>query len=204
MDELLFAINEEGNDNIWDTIQKNAMNDRRIILNQDIDDNLMELICCSIIKWNQEDKDLPIEKRKKIYIYVNSCGGETMMGLQVIASIQTSITPVVTVGFSFCASMAGYILAAGDERICFPNTIVLLHDGGIEISSSTNKAKDIQNFYDELDNHMRQFWIDNTNMDEEFLDNISDREYYMLAQEAKERGIVDKIIGADCTLDEIL
>ena len=81
---------------------------------------------------------------------------------------------------------------------------MLLHDGGIEISSSSNKAKDIQNFYDELDNNMRQFWIDNTNMDEEFLDNITDREYYMLANEAKERGIVDKIIGVDCTLDEIL
>ena len=205
MDTLFFATNQEdGGDTVWDVIQKSNLNDRRIILNQEIDDNLMELICCSILKWNQEDKDLPIEKRKKIYVYVNSCGGDMIMGLQVVSSIQTSITPVVTVGFSYCASMASYILACGDERICFPNTVVLLHDGCVEISTSSNKARDTQSFYDELDANTRQFWIDNTNMDEDFLEEITDREYYMFGKEAKERGIVDKIIGVDCTLDEIL
>ena len=46
--------------------------------------------------------------------------------------------------------------------------------------------------------------LDNTDMSEEFLEDIRDREYYMWADEAKEKKIVDKIIGIDCPLSEVL
>ena len=46
--------------------------------------------------------------------------------------------------------------------------------------------------------------IENTAMTEEFLEDIKDREYYMFSEEAKELGIVDEIIGVDCSIDEIL
>lgn len=46
--------------------------------------------------------------------------------------------------------------------------------------------------------------IEHTNMTLEFLEEIKDREYYMFPEEAKERGIIDKIIGVDCDLDEII
>ena len=204
MEELVFAINQSTPENIWDTITKRNLNNRRIIVNQDIDDSMLELICLNILDWNREDKDIPIKKRKPIYILINSYGGDVFMGNQIIGSIQQSITPVITVGFSMCASMASYILAAGHTRYCFPNTIVLLHDGELSISSSTNKVRDFQNFYDDFNESMNDFWLENTKMTKEFLDEITDREYYMFAKEAKERGLVDKIIGVDCKLDEIL
>ena len=47
--------------------------------------------------------------------------------------------------------MASYILAAGHERYCFENTVVLYHDGQTGYVSSSNKGKDIQKFYDNLD-----------------------------------------------------
>ena len=46
--------------------------------------------------------------------------------------------------------------------------------------------------------------IENTKMSAEFLEESKDREYYIFADEAKEHGIVDKIIGVDCDIDEIL
>lgn len=121
-----------------------------------------------------------------------------------MSAIKCSRTPVITVGFAKCASMASYILAAGHERYCFPTTIVLYHDGQTGYVSSGNKGKDIQRFYDELDERMKKFMVENTGMTEEFLEEIKDREYYMFAEEAKERNIVDSIIGVDCMLDEIL
>lgn len=51
---------------------------------------------------------------------------------------------------------------------------------------------------------MTKFMVENTNMDAEFLEEIKDREYYMFPEEAKEKGIVDKIIGIDCDLYTIL
>lgn len=51
---------------------------------------------------------------------------------------------------------------------------------------------------------MTDFMIEHSNMSAEFLEEIKDREYYMFAEEAKERGIVDGIIGQDIELDSLL
>ena len=202
MDELLFQIGED--DGLYQEIVKNHLNDRRIIINQDITDDLLESVCLMILKWNSEDKNLPISCRKRIVIYLNSDGGDVIMGSQILSVIKNSKTPIITVGFAKCASMASYILASGSIRYCFPNTVVLYHDGQTGYVSSGNKGKDIQKFYDKLDERMTEFMVKNTNMTSEFLEEIKDREYYMFPDEAKERGIIDKIIGIDCDLDEIL
>lgn len=204
MEELLFGINTNNNDDIYSEILKNHYNDRKIILNQEISDDLMEYVCLMILQWNREDKHLPVENRKKIYIYINSDGGDCVMGTMILSVIKNSKTPIVTVGFAKCASMASYILAAGSERYCFPNTIVLYHDGETGYMSSGNKGKDIQRFYDELDDRMKNFMVENTLMTADFIEKIKDREYYMFPEECKQLGIVQKIIGVDCELDEIL
>ena len=202
MEELLFGVAKD--DDVYAEIFKNNLNDRRIIINQEISDDLLETVVLMIMKWNAEDKHMPIDLRKKIYIYLNSDGGDCVMGTQILSAVKHSKTPVITVGFAKCASMASYILASGHKRYCFPNTVVLYHDGQTGYVSSGNKGKDIQKFYDKLDERMTQFMIENTSMTMEFIESIKDREYYMFSEEAKERKIVDSIIGVDCELDEII
>lgn len=201
-DLLQFMIQEK--DDVYERICKESLNDRKLLLNCDISDELFETVIMFILLWNKEDKDLPIERRKKIYLYINSDGGEVVFGNSILDVISNSITPIVTVGFAKCASMASYILAAGKERICFPTTVVLIHDGQTGYMTSGNKGKDIQKFYDNLDEHAVNFMIEHTKMTKEYLESIKDRETYMFANEAKEKGIVDKIIGIDCSLDYIL
>lgn len=191
-------------DDVYDGIIKENLQNRKIVLNETVDNNCIENVCLMIMKWNIEDKDIAPEKRKHIFIYINSDGGEVLAGSQILSCIKTSITPVDTVGMAKCASMASYILAAGHTRYCFPNTVVLYHDGETGYVSSSNKGKDIQKFYDNLEERMTKFMVENTNMDAEFLEEIKDREYYMFPEEAKEKGIVDKIIGIDCDLYTIL
>lgn len=178
--------------------------DRRIVINCDIDDNLLERVVLFILKWNKEDKFIPTEKRKPIYLYISSDGGDALIGNQILSAIKCSKTPIVTVGMTTCASMASYILAAGTKRYAFANTVILYHDGQTGYVSSGNKGKDIQRFYDCLDERMKQFMVSSTKMSNEFIESIKDREYYMFADEAKELGIIDYIIGVDCDLDEIL
>lgn len=198
----IFTLLED--DSMYDRIIKENLQERKIILNDEIDDSVIENICLMILKWNKEDENIDPEKRKHIFIYINSPGGDAIAGSQILSSIASSITPVDTVGFAKCTSMASYILAAGNTRYCFPNTVVLYHDGQTGYVSSSNKGKDIQKFYDNLEKRMTNFMVEHTNMTEEFLEEIKDREYYMFPDEIKERGIVDKIIGEDCDLSEIL
>ena len=198
----IFTLLED--DSMYDRIIKENLQERKIILNDEIDDSVIENICLMILKWNKEDENIDPEKRKHIFIYINSPGGDAIAGSQILSSIASSITPVDTVGFAKCASMASYILAAGNARYCFPNTVVLYHDGQTGYVSSSNKGKDIQKFYDNLEKRMTNFMVEHTNMTEEFLEEIKDREYYMFPDEIKERGIIDKIIGEDCDLSEIL
>ena len=202
MEDLLLAISD--NDNMYNEIIKSNLRERRIIINQEITDDLLESVVMMIIRWNTEDRNIDVKHRKRIVLYLNSDGGDVIMGSQILSAIKYSKTPVVTVGFAKCASMCSYLLAAGSKRYCFPNTVVLYHDGQTGYVSSGNKGKDIQKFYDKLDERMTNFMVANTNMTEEFIEEIKDREFYMFAEEAKDRGIVDYIIGIDCDIDEII
>lgn len=203
MDDAI-KLTLDDKDDIYDRIIKENINDRKIVLNCDINDDLLENVILYILLWNRQDKNLPVEKRKKIFLYINSDGGDLILGNAILDAIIYSKTPVVTVGFAKCASMASYILAAGHERICFPSTVVLIHDGQTGYMSSGNKGKDIQKFYDNLDKKVQDFMIHYTSMTAEYLESIKDRETYLFAVEAKEKGIIDKVIGIDCDLDYIL
>ena len=85
IEELLFEINKD--DDIYNEIIKNHLNDRRIIINQEITDDLLENVCLMILIWNSEDKNLPVDKRKKIFIYINSDGGDCVLGTQILSQI---------------------------------------------------------------------------------------------------------------------
>lgn len=201
IEELL--IGDGCEDSIYMKVIKENLDNRTIILNGEVTNGILEEISFIILKWNSEDKDLPVEKRKPITLAINSGGGDAVIGLNLIDVIQQSMTPVRTVVFGQASSMASYLLMAGDRRYAFKNSVILLHDGSSGMYTSSNKARDIQKFYDRLDSKIKEFVIDNTKMSEEYLEEIKDREMYLFAEEAKEFGIIDGIIGEDINLEDI-
>jgi len=84
------------------------------------------------------------------------------------------------------------------------NSTFLQHEGELEISNSTSKFKNTINFYDNMEERFKQNVLKYTNMTEDYYDSIYTTEFWLYADEAKELGIVDKIIGVDCKIDEIL
>ena len=202
MEELLNSLSIA--DDIYNEIIKTNLADRRLVINEEITSELLERIILMIFKWNAEDKGLAAQDRKPIYIYLNSPGGETSIGSAILDAITTSKTPVITVGIGDCYSMCSYILMAGHERLCFPHSTVLLHDGSINLCTTGNKGKDIQKYCDSLMEKLLQFAISHSSMTEEYLESIKDREMYLWPEEAKEKGIIDKIIGVDVDVDYIL
>lgn len=198
--DTMSEIDDFSEDDIIDTLKE----DRILLINQDIDNQLCEKVCMQIMKWNLDDKYIPVPKRKRITVLINSDGGDAVFGMHIIDAIKYSTTPIVTIGLSVCYSIAGYILASGCERYCYPSTILLLHDGECGYSATATKGKDIQRFYERIDKKLEDFLINNTNITEEFLDKNRTHEYFMFAEEMKELGYIDKIIGVDCSVEEIM
>lgn len=193
-----------GGDDLFTEIIKENLDQRVLVFNDDVNDMVIENYILYILKWNREDKDIPVEKRRDITIYINSPGGSAIAGFNFVDVIRNSATKVKGVCFGLAASMGYHILLACHERIGFKNSILLQHDGEISISNSTSKAKDTMKFFDSMEQRTKEYVLSRTTMTEEFYDKIYDQEYWMYADEAKKLGCIDKIIGEDIDLDEIL
>ena len=195
------TLTGNNNDEFYNQMMKNNLENRTLIINETIDDSVLEDYAMYIIQWNREDKNLPIENRKPIWIILNSEGGEVLSGIMLINVIKASLTPINCLIAGLAASMASYIPMVCTTTYAFPNSVVCLHDGQTGVYSTSRKASDMMDFYKSCDDILRQLVIENTNMSPEFLDQIADREFYIFADKAMEYGIVDEII---CTLDEVL
>lgn len=205
MADILAALTG-GNEDLYEEIIRENLEKRILVFNDEVNEAVLENYILYILKWNKQDKDagIPRDKRKVITIYVNSPGGNNMDGFNFCDVIMKSITPVRTIVFGLAASMAYHIVLAAEERIAFENSILLQHDGEIAIQNSTSKAKDTMKFFDNMEKRTKEYVLKRTKMTEEFYDKIYDQEYWMYADEAKELGVITKIIGEDCTLDDIL
>lgn len=202
MEELF--VNQPGTEDLIADIIKSNYAKRRIILNEEISEGLLETVCLYILKFNSEDKNIPVEKREPIWIVLNSAGGAVTFGMSVIDCIKHSITPVNCLVIGMAASMASYIPMVCNKSYILPNAVICIHDGQTGIVQTSRKANDTMNFFNDCDKRLHELIIEKTSITKEFLEEIADREYYIFADKAKELGIVDYIIGIDCTFDDVL
>lgn len=179
--------------------------DRRIYLNTEINDSTVDVIVYQIMRCNRIDKNIPVEERKPIRLYINSPGGSIIEGFSLIDCIRLSKTPVYTINLGMCFSMALLIFMAGHKRYSFPHSEFLLHDGQSADANSTAKVKDYLDFsINQIEKMTREYVIAQSAISGDNFDNNYRREWYFLPKEGKEIGIVDYIVGEDCDIDEVL
>lgn len=201
MEELFMS----GDDPIKEDLLSQLLKKRILIFNDSVGMDTLEQITLHILKFNMEDKDLPTEKRKPIRLFIQSPGGSVVNGFNLIDVIKSSNTPVYTICFANCSSMAFHIFISGHKRYAFKNSILLNHDGEVSLSNSGSKAKDTMCFFENLDERVKNHVISHTNISSEFYDSIYEKEYYMYADdEGRKLGCVDFIIGEDVSIDTIL
>lgn len=205
MADILTALTGGSNDLYEEMIREN-LDKRILVLNQEITESVLEDYILYILKWNYEDKEagIPADKRRVITIYVNSPGGSSMDGFSMVDVMLQSVTPIRTICFGLAASMGYHIMLAGHDRIAFSNSIFLQHDGEVAVQNSTSKARDTMRFFENMGKRTKDYVLNRTKMSEEFYDKVYDQEYWFYADEAKELGCIDKIIGEDISFNEIL
>lgn len=169
------------------------LKNREILWNDDIDDATID-IALYIKKWNDEDKDLAIEDRQPIKIFINLDGGYVATVLHVIDMIHLSKTPVYTIGMGRVYSAGGLLLMAGHKRYIFPHTSCLIHDGSSGAIGSIGKMIDNLEFTKELEKRIKQYILSSTRITEEIYDQNYRRDWFMFSEEIIKLGIADEIV----------
>lgn len=177
---------------------------RRIFLDDIINQATVSDVVRNIIRYNREDIGKDCSDRVPILLYLCTPGGDEESGFQLIDTILNSQTPVYTINLGYQYSMGFIIGISGAKRFATRNARFLVHDGSVYISNSSSKVQDRMEFDKRINEREKELILSRTKItDKEYEDNYR-KEWYMFADEAKERGVVDCIIGEDCTLDEIL
>ena len=166
---------------------------RRIIINQVIADDLLELAILPFIEMDNDGSGQPIE------IILSTVGGEVYSGFNFIDQIERAKSPVVIHIMSMAASMGFLIAMAGKNNpnvktVCHPFSVGLLHSGSQYMEGTTHAVKDTFDFSQQYEEKIKQYILSHTKLDEATYDKVERKEYWMDADEMLRLGIVDEII----------
>lgn len=177
---------------------------RKLYLECEVDQYSISDIVHQIMQFNVDDKDIPPEKRQPIRLYISSVGGEVDPGFSLIDAITMSKTPVYTINTGYEYSMGFLIGLAGHKRFTFPNAKFLLHDGSSFVYGSSGKVQDQAEFNKRAEAKIKDYVVSHTKITPKQYNAKQRIEWYMFADDAKELGVVDYIIGTDCEISEVL
>lgn len=179
---------------------------RKLFINSDIDEISVSETVKHIMQFNREDNLNSVNpmKRTPILLYITSNGGDVGAGFELIDTILNSKTPVYTINLGYQYSMAFLIGLAGHKRFSMPNAKFLMHDGSSFVYGTGTKVQDQMEFRKRVEERIKDYVLENSNLNSELYDEKLRVEWYMFADEAKKRGFVDYIIGEDCDMDLVI
>ncbi len=166
------------------------LNDRIVFLSEEVNDVTASLVVAQFLYLEAQDPD------KDIQFYINSPGGSITSGMAIYDTIQYIKADVSTICIGMAASMGAFLLSAGTKgkRIALPNSEIMIHQpsGGTQ-----GQATDIQIQAEriaKLKKKLNTILANNTGKTLEQIERDCERDYFMNAEEAKEYGIIDKVI----------
>lgn len=171
-------------------IYSRLLKERIIFLGSGIYDDLANTVIAQLLFLDSQGQE------KDIKMYINSPGGSVTAGLAIYDTMQYVTSDVSTICVGIAASMAATLLASGakGKRFSLPNSEVMLHQvmGGAEGQASDIKIR--AEHILKLHARLNQILAKHTGQDIAKIEKDTDRDFFMTAEEAKQYGLVDKII----------
>lgn len=171
-------------------IYSRLLKDRIIFIGSDIDDHIANVVIAQMLFLESEDPD------KDINLYINSRGGMITAGLAIYDTMQFIRPDICTTCVGQATSMGAVLLAAGTKgkRYALPHSRIMIHQpmGGIQGQASDIdiQAKEIMRMKNDLNKIMAK----HSGQKLEKVEKDSDRDFFMSADQAREYGILDKVI----------
>lgn len=171
----------------------NDKQERAIWIDSDIDDCTYE-ITKQIYEYNRQDKDIPIESRKPIKIYINSFGGDLYQCFALISAIGASKTPVYTINTGVAMSAGMIILLSGHKRFAVKYSIAMCHSGSGSVGGDFEQTQSAMENYKKMVDTMKSYILERTKIDSKTLSRKWTKDWYLFSDEQESLGVVDKII----------
>src|SRR5213594_638156 len=172
-------------------IYSRLLAERIVFLGTPVDDQIANLMIAQLLHLESEDPD------KDIFIYINSPGGSVYSGLAIYDTIQFIKPDVQTICVGIAMSMGALLLAGGADgkRMSLPNAKILIHQvsGGFSGQAADIEihAREIIDIRRKLDEIIAQ----HTGQAYDKVRSDTERDYFMSSEEAKEYGIIDRVIS---------
>lgn len=154
-----------------------------------------------IMKWNQEDLGIPIEKRKPIKLLFFSPGGDIDANYAIIDTIKLSKTPIVGINIGQCASAAAFIFLSCHQRYMLSHSYFLFHQGSGQLSGTFAEIYAQMEDYQAQVEELASFMAKHTLYTEEEIAEKIVNEWYIRKDEAIEKGVCQKVID---NIDELV
>ena len=173
----------------WDIISR-LLKDRIIFIGEAIDEWVSQLIIAQLLYLEAEDPE------KDIYLYVNSPGGYVTAGLAIYDTMQYRRASVSSICLGQAASLGALLLCAGakGKRFALPYARILIHQ---PLGGARGQATDIEIQAKEIlktREMINEILVRHTGQTLEKVQQDTERDYYMSAEEAREYGIVDEVL----------
>jgi ATP-dependent Clp protease, protease subunit len=177
-------------------IYSRLLQDRIIILGTTIDDTVANLVVAQMIVLAHQDA------KADIHLYINSPGGSVTAGLAIYDTMRLIPNDVSTLAMGFAASMGQFLLTVGakGKRCALPNARILMHQPSAGIGGT---AADIAIQADNLEfmkKAIERITAEHTGQGEETISRDGDRDRWFTAEQAKEYGMVDRVVES---LDDV-
>ena len=171
-------------------IYSRLLNDRVIFLGEEVTDASANTVIAQLLHLESADPD------KDISLYINSPGGSVSAGLAIYDTMQYIKPDVSTICIGMAASMGAFLLSSGakGKRIALPNAEIMIHQPSAGTQGKvTDMEIDVEHFL-KIKQRLNKIMAENTGKTPEQIKTDSERDNWMIAEEAREYGLVDKVI----------
>ena len=172
-------------------IYSRLLRERIVFLGQQVTDEIANLVVAQLLFLEAEDPE------KDIYLYINSPGGSVSAGMGMFDTMNQIRPDVCTICIGLAASMGAFLLSAGEKgkRMSLPNSRIMIHQplGGAQGQATDIEiqAKEILYLKQKLNGHL----ADHTGQPLSKIEEDTERDFFMSAEESKEYGLIDRVIS---------
>ena len=169
-------------------------NHRTIIFNREVNESIVETVILPLKEYEQDNIQEPVK------LIISTPGGSVSDGLILCNVIDCYKKPLEIYIYGYACSMGTIILCAGNKnpnvtKYCYPFSFGLFHAGYSAIEGESLSVEDQMEFNKKTDGMIRDYVVANTKITEEEYKRNEHRQWYLDAQEMKEKGLIDIIIG---------
>ena len=191
MDLVPYVIEQSNRGERGMDIFSRLLRERIVFLNGPVHDGMSAIVVAQLLLLESENP------KKEISMYINSPGGVVTSGMAIYDTMQFIRCPVVTLCIGQAASMGSLLLCAGrkDMRFALPNARIMVHQpsGGF-----SGQASDIERHAEDIikmKRRLNEVYVKHTGQAYEMVERTLDRDYFMTADQAKDFGIIDRVLN---------